>query len=116
MLMGAACRDVCARRSSQVASDQSYDVSYTTLAVAGGCSVCIASGSAFCRQTESAPRISYLYRVPTGTSGMKISQTPDDPSERIGWPRPFQKLKSPVTRTPRAFGAQTAKDTPVVPS
>ncbi len=44
---------------------------------------------------------------------MNSSHTPDTPSERIGNPRLSQKSKSPVTRTPRAFGAQTAKDTPV---
>ena len=39
---------------------------------------------------------------------------PEPPSERIGWPWPFQWLKSPMTRTPRAFGAQTANEVPVM--
>ena len=47
------------------------------------------------------------------TPGRKISQTPDPPSVRIGFIRPSQLLKSPTTRTDRAFGAQTANDVPV---
>jgi hypothetical protein len=35
------------------------------------------------------------------------------PSTRIGWLAPFQPLKSPITRTPAAAGAQTAKEVPV---
>ena len=45
--------------------------------------------------------------------GTNSSQTPDAPSDRIGWACPSQKLKSPATRTPRAFGAQTANEDPV---
>ena len=45
---------------------------------------------------------------------MKISQTPDGTSSRIGWTRPSQPLKSPITLTRSAFGAHTAKCTPVV--
>ena len=46
-------------------------------------------------------------------SGTNSSQTPVLPSTRIGWLLPFQPLKSPTTRTPRAAGAQTANDVPV---
>jgi hypothetical protein len=46
---------------------------------------------------------------------MKISQTPDGPSERIGCTRPSQSLKSPTALTRWAFGAQTAKCTPDAP-
>ena len=46
-------------------------------------------------------------------SGTNSSQTPLLPSARIGWLRPSQPLKSPMTRMPRAFGAHTANETPV---
>ena len=48
-------------------------------------------------------------------SGTKISHTPLLPSDRMQWLRPSQPLKSPMTRTPRAFGAHTANETPEVP-
>ena len=51
--------------------------------------------------------------VPSPMLGMNSSQIPVDPSERIGCAVPSQKLKSPETRTPWAFGAHTAKDTPL---
>src|SRR5580704_5903874 len=85
----------------------------TTDAVAGGRSAKRESGSALSRHTPSKPHTEYLYRAPSATPGMNSSHTPDTPSERIGNARPSQKLKSPVTRTPRAFGAQTANDAPV---
>jgi hypothetical protein len=85
----------------------------TTDAVDGGISVANAMGSALSRQTPSRPRILNLYRVPTPTPGTKISQTPLLPSERMGWVQPAQPSKSPVTRTPCAVGAQTAKLVPV---
>ena len=44
--------------------------------------------------------------------GTNSSHTPDSPSWRIGCSRPSQELKSPFTRTPRAFGAHTANDVP----
>ena len=46
---------------------------------------------------------------------MKISQTPDGTSLRIGCTRPSQRLKSPMTLTRCALGAHTAKCTPVTP-
>ena len=45
---------------------------------------------------------------------MKISQTPAGTSSRIACTRPSQPLKSPITLTRSALGAQTAKCTPVV--
>ena len=66
------------------------------------------------RHTPSGPQIAYLYRVPSPMPGTNSSHTPDPPSERIGYARPSQPLKSPVTRTPCALGAQTANDAPVV--
>ena len=51
--------------------------------------------------------------LPGATPGMNSSQTPAPPSERIGCARPSQKLKSPTSLTPRAFGAQTANAVPV---
>ena len=86
------------------------------LAVAGGTWVAFAKGSAFCRHTKSAPRISYLYLFLGPTSGTNSSHTPVAPSERIGWPRPSQKLKSPTTRMPCALGAHTEKETPFTPA
>jgi hypothetical protein len=38
------------------------------------------------------------------------------PSERIGFSRPSQELKSPTTDTDAAAGAQTANAVPVAPS
>ena len=51
--------------------------------------------------------------MPSGRSGMKISQTPDGMRRRMMCARPSQRLKSPMTLTRCAFGAQTAKCTPV---
>src|SRR5262245_37502320 len=48
--------------------------------------------------------------------GRKISHTPLDPKERIGWQRPSQSLKSPTTLTRCALGAHTAKLVPATPS
>ena len=47
---------------------------------------------------------------------MKISQIPVAPTFRMGWRRPSQWLKFPVTLTRFALGAQTAKWTPRNPS
>lgn len=43
---------------------------------------------------------------------MKISQIPELPRARMALTAPSQPLKSPITCTDRAFGAQTANDTP----
>jgi hypothetical protein len=51
-----------------------------------------------------------LYSAPGSTPGMKSSQTPPGSSLLIGWTRPSQRLNSPMTLTPVAFGAQTAND------
>ena len=51
--------------------------------------------------------------MPAPTPGTNSSHTPELPSERIGWAQPAQPSKSPVTRTPCAVGAQTAKLVPV---
>ena len=50
--------------------------------------------------------------MPEATSGTNSSQTPETPICRIGCSRPSQSLKSPFTRTPRAWGAHTANDVP----
>ena len=105
-----------ARPAIHSVSSQEYPEVNTTDAVDGGRSAYSASGSALSRHTPSAPQMAYLYRVPSLTPGMNSSHTPEAPSERIGNARPSQKLKSPVTRIPRAFGAQTAKDVPVTVS
>ena len=54
-------------------------------------------------------------RDPMPTPGMKISQTPEEPSERMAWNRPSHWLKSPTTLTRWAVGAQTAKLAPGTP-
>src|SRR6266508_3171226 len=87
-----------------------------TLALAGGRSVANASGSALSTSPPSAPSTSYLYLSPTPTPGTNSSQTPEEPSTRIGFRRPSQRLKSPTTRTARALGAHTAKAVPATPS
>ena len=48
--------------------------------------------------------------------GIKISHIPAPWRSRMGWRRPSQLLKSPITETRLALGAQTAKDTPAMPS
>ncbi|CAM5725219.1 hypothetical protein SFUMM280S_03738 [Streptomyces fumanus] len=83
--------------------------------VSGGTWVRRASGSAR-RVCEPSGRVmSNLYSSPSPTPGTNSSHTPDEPSDRIGKPVPSQKLKPPATRTPRAFGAHTAKRVPVTP-
>ncbi len=54
-----------------------------------------------------------LYSVPSPRPGTNNSQMPLGMCLRIGWRRPSQALKSPMTLTPWALGAQTAKFTPV---
>ena len=54
-----------------------------------------------------------MYRVPAPMFGTNSSQTPVLPSARIGWAQPDQPSKSPVTRTPCADGAHTAKLVPL---
>ncbi len=83
--------------------------------VAGGTSVRRASGSARSVFEPSGRVISNLYSSPSPMSGRNSSHTPDDPSDRMAWPVPSQKLKVPATRTPRAFGAHTANRVPVTP-
>src|SRR5690606_41033549 len=94
------------------ASHQEYSDSVTTEAFAGCTSAARASGSAFASAVPSGVMISNLYRVPLPTCGTNSSQTPLSPSERIDVARPSQPLKSPMTRTARAFGAQTANEVP----
>ena len=74
----------------------------------------VAIGSALSRHWPSAPRMSYLYRVPAPMAGTNSSHTPETPIWRIGCSRPSQLLKSPFTRTAWACGAQTANDVPVI--
>src|SRR5690625_6312040 len=110
--MGAEWGSVAARVLSHCSSPHSCWLSVTIEAVAGGVSVAKAIGSAFSRQRSSAPKISYLYRVPAVTLGIKISQTPEEPRERMACEVPSQWLKSPITRTARALGAQTLNEVP----
>ncbi len=48
--------------------------------------------------------------------GTKHSQMPEESMGRIGLAAASQPLKSPMTETQRAVGAQTAKRTPGTPS
>src|SRR5947209_396540 len=114
MLIGSRTGWLPARAAIHAWSSQLYREVYTTDAVAGGISAEVAIGSAFSRHTPSGPQIAYLYLVPSPIPGTNSSHTPDPPSERIGYARPSQPLKSPVTRTPCAFGAQTANAAPDV--
>src|SRR5918998_5760897 len=113
MLRGPSCGLDDARAAIHSPSPHSCRDSTTTLAVAGGTSVPLASGSALARQTPSAPQISNLYRVPAPTPGTKSSHTPLAPSERMGCTG-VQRLWSPTTRTPRALGAHTANEVPSI--
>src|ERR1700744_5920942 len=105
MLSGSRTISLRGRSVIQVSSCHWWCSATTTDAVAGGRSVPRAIGSALARQTPSGPQMSNLYRVFSPTSGMNSSQMPEPPSDRIGCPWPFQWLKSPMTRTPRALGA-----------
>ena len=89
-------------------------MSLTIDADCGGTSNATPNGSLFCSSAPVRVRISNLYFSPSGRSGMKISQTPAGTSSRIACTRPSQPLKSPITLTRSAFGAHTAKCTPVV--
>src|SRR6266513_2575167 len=113
MLIGSRTGLRSARVSIHAESPQACREAYTTDAVAGGCSAAVAIGSAFSRHTPSGPQTAYLYLVPSPIPGTNSSHTPDPPSERIGYARPSLWLKSPVTRTPCAFGAQTANEVPL---
>ena len=116
MLIGQSTGERWARAASHSSSPHSYDVSKIRDAVSAGTSAQAAIGSAFSRHAPSGPRITNLYAVPLPTPGTKSSQTPDEPSWRIGCSRPSQLLKSALTRTACAEGAHTAKDVPVTGS
>ena len=70
------------------------------------------SGRPWCARRRRHRGSRTCRRVPTPTSGTKSSHTPDEPIIRIGWIRPSQSLKSPMTRTALARGAHTANETP----
>jgi hypothetical protein len=84
MLIGARTASREPRALSHEASAQECREVYTTDAVAGGCSVARASGSAFSRHTPSGPQMANLYLAPSVTPGTNSSHTPTPPSERIG--------------------------------
>ncbi len=90
MLIGAACQRVTARFASHSSSPQTCEEECTTDAVAGVRSVANASGSALSRHRPSWPRMENLYFAPGTTPGTKISQTPLEPSTRIGYARRCQ--------------------------
>ena len=54
--------------------------------------------------------------TPVETFGMNRPQIPDEPIGSIGSAPVSQPLKSPTTETYSAFGAQTAKWNPDLPS
>src|SRR5206468_7263169 len=90
-------------------SFHSYFGAATIEALSGGNSKAKPNGSDFRITSPYRVSSSNLYRSPTASPGMKISQTPLDPSDRIGCRRPSHALKSPTTLRRRAFGAHTAK-------
>ncbi len=69
-----------------------------------------AIGSTFSRHTPSAPRTSYLYRAASQTPSTNRAHTPEPGTKDIA--SPAQELKSPLTRTSCAFGAQSANRVP----
>ncbi|SKY64747.1 Uncharacterised protein [Mycobacteroides abscessus subsp. abscessus] len=111
-LIGSRVGSLATRRSIQSSSDQTKSEWVTTEAVAGGTSVRLAIGSALSWMVPSAPWTRNLYSVPSPTSGMNNSQTPDGPIDRIGVDRPLQPSKSPITTTPCALGAHTENVVP----
>ncbi len=84
-------------------------------AVAGGTSVRRAIGSARSVCEPSGRLMSNLYSAPSPTPGRNSSHTPvrAERAHRVG--RAVPVVEVPVTRTPRAFGAQTVKRVPVTP-
>ncbi len=71
-----------------------------------------AIGSARSVTEPSTPCTRNLYRPSGEKSGQNNSQTPEEPSTRIGASLPSQPLNSPIRLTPLAFGAHTANETP----
>ena len=51
-------------------------------------------------------------RRPRRPRARRAAQIPDEPCGSSGCARPSQRFQSPTTETPRAFGAQTANETP----
>src|SRR5919202_2834479 len=118
MLMGASNAWACPRRASHTWSRHSYcERSQTTEAVCGRTSAAKPNGSAFSiRYGENRGLMLYLYSVPWRIPGTKPSQMPDDWRGWSGVAAGSQLLKSPMTLTVSAFGAQTENTTPGVPS
>jgi hypothetical protein len=83
--------------------------------VAGGVSVRRAIGSARWVREPSGRVMSNLYSSPSPIPGTNSSHTPEEPSDRIGYPVPSQKLKPPASRTARALGAHTQNRVPATP-
>src|SRR5919108_5548144 len=111
MAIGRSSHDFCDGRDViHASSRQTYlEMSRMTDAVCGGTSNANPNGSLFFRIAPLFVRISYLYLCPSGRSGMNISHTPFGTRCRIACTRPSHALKSPMTLTRSAFGAETAK-------
>src|SRR5258708_30123992 len=98
------------------ASLQADPKSQTTDAVRGGSSWRKPKGSAFSALCPDGCMIQYLYRAPCPRPGTKPSQIPDE-ARGLSTCLVFdQPLKSPITWTFLAAGAQTAKNAPDLPS
>jgi hypothetical protein len=102
-----------ARSVIHASSSQVYELSTTTLAVAGGSSLAERHRVGLLPPLPVPAEDLELVAAAGPMPGTKISQTPVAPRLRIACPRPTQWLNSPTTRTARAFGAQTAKLVPV---
>src|ERR1035438_9479273 len=111
--MGRLSRGWAARWASHAWSPHSWELLSTMLAVFGGVSVALASGSALRIPRPSARMTRNLYLVPAPTSGTKSSHTPLLPSERIGWTRASHPLASLTRLPPRAVGGQTGHPGPL---
>src|SRR6476661_3990997 len=109
-----ACRALARERSDiHAPSPQSYVRSHRTEAWRGGASAKAANGSALSMPVRVTREWTwYLYRAPWRTPGTKPSQIPDC-SRGCSWLVALShELKSPITLTESAFGAQTAKVAP----
>src|SRR5699024_8007413 len=81
-------------------------------AVSGGGSVLHGIGSALSMRWPSLVWMANLYRSPAPMPGIKTSQMPVEPKERMGYCAAFQPQKSPTTETPAALEAHTTTAVP----
>src|SRR5699024_12600295 len=81
-------------------------------AVSGGARVLRAIGSALSMRWTALVWMANLYRSPARMPGIKTSQMPVEPKERMGYCAAIQPQKSPKTETKSALRTHTAKALP----